>query len=630
MRIASRFLLIILTLCLISCKGNSSDSQEMKENPLMSYWDSQHKGANQFNRHPSENWFKSAAEANIKLVRLTYGKWESAHRDFLLGDADNYKGLVEEDFLKLKESLDWADSYGIKIVLTPLSLPGARWRQNNDNIQDGKIWKDENYLNLARKFWIDLATRLNHHPAIVGYNLKNEPHPEIFYGYEDANDPGFHLWYDSIQGTPADLNYYNQELTNAIRSVDKTTPVIIESGLWANAKTYNYLKPVDDPFVIYSFHFYDPYAFTSFRINMNRHPYPGEMPFSPWSAEIITLDKAWLETFVQPVKEWSERNNIPPNRIFAGEFGCSRKITGAEKYLGDLISIFNTNKWHWAFYSYREDVWDSMDYELGDGKPGQEYWDHSGKESFPENYEKIYRDRESLIWKVIMKEFQVDSGDLGGNPQTYQECKSGKLEYGFFAPPEAMKGKSYPLVIFLHGWSQNMAVHLDEYEEDFQAKHPCFVYTPRTPVDWGDWSGWSESLSEPMQVAVHVLDSLLEIYPIDTCRLYVYGISMGGEGAFDLLHKFPGRFAAAMSVCGGGKPEWAKNISMTPFWMFHGSDDDVNPVTLTRDVVDVLEKMDAKEYRYTEYQGCGHDIWNRAPQEPDWQDWMFRFNRCED
>lgn len=238
---------------------------------------------------------------------------------------------------------------------------------------------------------------------------------------------------------------------------------------------------------------------------------------------------------------------------------------------------------------------------------------------------------DNMLWEIFRSEFK----NIGGNrrdgfPETYNENISGKLEYGFYSPAEIKKDRLYPLLIYLHGWGQNQAVYLDWYKEEIQSLHPCFVYTPRTPLEWGDWSGWGNELSEPMELAVHVMDSLIERYPIDTCSLYVYGISMGGEGTFDLLDKFPGRFAAAMSVCGGGKPEWAENISQTPFWMFHGSDDDVNPVNLTRDVYDALVSIGAYNMRYTEYKGYGHDIWNRAPQESDWYDWMFNYSRCAD
>jgi len=212
-------------------------------------------------------------------------------------------------------------------------------------------------------------------------------------------------------------------------------------------------------------------------------------------------------------------------------------------------------------------------------------------------------------------------------PDTYFESNSGKLAYGFYIPENYDSTQSYPLLMYLHGWGNNYAVYLDWYNSDIQTENPCFVYTPRTPVSWADWSGWSNQLTEPMTVALHVLDSMVTVYSIDTDRLYVYGISMGGEGVFDLLHKLPDKFAAAMSVCGGGRTSWAENIAKTPFWMFHGSADDINPPTLTEQVYYALVNLGAKKMRYKMYPGYGHEIWDIAASEPSWRDWMFSHSK---
>ena len=213
-------------------------------------------------------------------------------------------------------------------------------------------------------------------------------------------------------------------------------------------------------------------------------------------------------------------------------------------------------------------------------------------------------------------------------PKTYFEASSGKLNYGFYIPENYDSTKIYPLVMYLHGFNNTNTVYLNWYNSDLQAKTPCFVYTPKTPPDWADWSGWNDyKLSEPMTVSIHVLDSLIKKYPIDTNRLYVYGISMGGEGTFDLLHKLPHKFAAAMSVCGGGQEWWADSIANTPFWMFHGSIDNVNPPKLTERVYNRLVAIGAKRMRYTNYPGYGHTIWYKAAVEPAWNDWMFSFSK---
>jgi len=227
-----------------------------------------------------------------------------------------------------------------------------------------------------------------------------------------------------------------------------------------------------------------------------------------------------------------------------------------------------------------------------------------------------------LIWFSILVKTDAQSF-----PSTYHEGIYGRLHYGFFIPPGYNPSEKYPLLIYLHGWGNDYAVYLDWYNQDFQNQSSCFVFTPRTPTSWADWSGWWEELSEPMQAALHVLDSMQTVYSIDTNRLYVYGISMGGEGTFDLLDKLPGKFAAAMSVCGGGRASWAENISHTPFWMFHGGADNVNPPSLTEDVYNELVRIGAKNMRYKMYPGYGHEIWNVAASEPSWHDWMFAHSK---
>jgi len=223
--------------------------------------------------------------------------------------------------------------------------------------------------------------------------------------------------------------------------------------------------------------------------------------------------------------------------------------------------------------------------------------------------------------------FTGQTGHAQTFPDTYFESSYGRLEYGFYVPEDHDSSRTYPLLMYLHGWGCNYSVYLDWYDRDIQSNNPCFVYTPKTPVSWADWSGWSSQLTEPMIAALHVLDSLITVYSIDTNRLYVYGISMGGEGTFDLLHKLPDKFAAAMSVCGGGQSWWAENISGTPFWMFHGSLDNVNPPALTEQVYNELVRIGAKKMRYTKYPGYGHEIWNVASCEPSWHDWMFAHSR---
>ena len=88
-----------------------------------------------------------------------------------------------------------------------------------------------------------------------------------------------------------------------------------------------------------------------------------------------------------------------------GEFGVFRDAPGAAQYLTDVIEIFDEYSWHWAFYSFREDNWARMDYELGSKKAPYHYWQSIEKKILP-NYGLI---RDSSLVEPIKKSLTSES-----------------------------------------------------------------------------------------------------------------------------------------------------------------------------------------------------------------------------
>lgn len=378
----------------------------------MGYWCVQRKGANFFNQTPSSDWFLEAREVGIEFVRLAPDKWKSEQRDFLLGDADEFTEICSQDLQTLKSILDQADRHHVKIVITLLSLPGSRWVQNNQGKNDLRIWQQEKFRNQAIWFWKSLAGLLKDHPAIVGYNILNEPHPELMFGIADYRKIDFGKWYPSVRGSFADLNLFYHNTVRAIREVDDATPIILDTGMYATPWAISYLNPIHDEKVLYSFHMYEPYAYTTRKVNDGRYHYPGSVPLQLEDVEkenlsasrSINWDKEALNDFLHPITQWQQKHAISSAQILVGEFGCDRTVKGAEKYLKHLIEIFNQNNWHWAFYSFREDCWDSMDYELGSGKLSWEYWEAI------ENGEDLNRFRhDNPLFEVIKADLQKNS-----------------------------------------------------------------------------------------------------------------------------------------------------------------------------------------------------------------------------
>ncbi len=338
------------------------------------FWQCPRKGANYFNEIPHEQWFKDAHALGVDWVRLAYDKWESRSRDFLMGDADQFDSLVQEDLAKLMQALDWAAKYKLKVAIAPLSLPGNRWSQNNDDKDDLRLWSDKNYWRQAACFWNELAQKLYKHPAVYAYNIINEPTPEMGTGLKEHGEVNrYQDWYATHKNTTHDMPDFYRSIIEAIREVDPETPIMLDAGWYAQPSAFTYWPKLDDPLILYSFHMYEPYEFTNagnFRKERNL-VYPGPVPFA---GERIEWNKEQIERYLHPFFLWAESAGIPSSRLVCGEFGCYRRNQGSQQYLADVISVLNEHKIHWAFYSFREDAWDGYDYEIGVGGLGWEYW----------------------------------------------------------------------------------------------------------------------------------------------------------------------------------------------------------------------------------------------------------------
>jgi hypothetical protein len=163
------------------------------------------------------------------------------------------------------------------------------------------------------------------------------------------------------------------------------------------------LKPVADAKTLYAFHMYEPYAFTAPK-NKGQYRYPGKVPFG---GEDLPWDAARIARTLDTVTTWQQANNIPSSRIVGAEFGCFRQNAGCAAYLADVIRPMNAAQWHWAFYAFREDGWDGMDYEVGTGKLPWKYWQDvdAGKHPAPPREDDP---KKNPLWGVLAKELKSE------------------------------------------------------------------------------------------------------------------------------------------------------------------------------------------------------------------------------
>ncbi|MEM9858472.1 MAG: prolyl oligopeptidase family serine peptidase [Bacteroidota bacterium] len=242
----------------------------------------------------------------------------------------------------------------------------------------------------------------------------------------------------------------------------------------------------------------------------------------------------------------------------------------------------------------------------------------------------------SIVWaqdRTEYKEVVFNNGDFS-------------LPYRILYPQNYDTKKSYPLILFLHGAgergsdNEKQLIHGSKLflNSVNRQRFPAIVVFPQCPEEgfWSkvDMSTNSEGIREfdfsvkgdptpSMQATLGLLDSLHKLNTVNTSKIYVGGLSMGGMGTFEIVSRRPKLFAAAFPICGGGNPESVKKYAKkVPFWVFHGAKDDVVPPELSQNMVDAL-KSHQGEVKFTLYPDANHNSWDAAFAEPDLLPWIF-------
>lgn len=131
-----------------------------------------------------------------------------------------------------------------------------------------------------------------------------------------------------------------------------------------------------------------------------------------------------------------------------------------------------------------------------------------------------------------------------------------------------------------------------------------------------------------MKLIIKLIQKLAQDYPIDTNRIYVTGISMGGSGTWDIITRYPEFFAAAAPLNGVSDPSKAPLIADLPIWAFHGRQDEVSDVNNTRKMIAALKEHNSS-CQYTEYPDAGHGIAGPTYANSRLFDWMFARDKAK-
>jgi dienelactone hydrolase len=112
---------------------------------------------------------------------------------------------------------------------------------------------------------------------------------------------------------------------------------------------------------------------------------------------------------------------------------------------------------------------------------------------------------------------------------------------------------------------------------------------------------------------------------IDSDRIYLTGLSMGGNGAWETAAKYPELFAALAPICGLGDPSIAWRLRHIPTWIFHGAKDPVIPIKHSDDMYTALKQYG--NVKYTVYTEAGHDSYTDTYLNEELYSWFLSQRR---
>lgn len=191
--------------------------------------------------------------------------------------------------------------------------------------------------------------------------------------------------------------------------------------------------------------------------------------------------------------------------------------------------------------------------------------------------------------------------------------------YLLYLPKDYAESENkFPLVLFLHGAGER-GTDLEKVKTHGLPKlinegkeFPFIVVSPQCSED----KVWSTDILSAL------LDEIETNYLVDKNRIYVTGLSMGGNGTWSLAIAQPKRFAAIAPVCGWNMPSDACRLKDMAIWVFHGAKDNVIPIESSEFMVERLKSC-GSDVKFTIYPEANHNSWTETYNNEELYKWFL-------
>lgn len=229
--------------------------------------------------------------------------------------------------------------------------------------------------------------------------------------------------------------------------------------------------------------------------------------------------------------------------------------------------------------------------------------------------------------------------------KTYKLNETFELPYRIMYPKNYDAKKKYQLIVMLHGSgergsdNQKQLTHgADVFiKNQMEDTYPAIIIFPQCPED-GYWSSvqinretlplelnfdYTRPITEPLNAVVALINQLIKEGTVNSKKISIAGLSMGGMGALEAAYHYPKLFKNVTSICGAG--DWHaydKRVKKIRFRLYHGLKDDVVSPTESEKMVAKLRELKMTP-DYITYPEANHNSWDAAFAEPDFISWFF-------
>ncbi|GJL67134.1 MAG: hypothetical protein NPIRA05_21050 [Nitrospirales bacterium] len=210
----------------------------------------------------------------------------------------------------------------------------------------------------------------------------------------------------------------------------------------------------------------------------------------------------------------------------------------------------------------------------------------------------------SAVSEAIKQPERFSQQPVGPQPSKEITVRGRQYRYSLYIPSSYDPGKSYPLIMCLHGAGFTGESYLERWVPRLNDKYILVCPT----ISMGAW--WSRSAEE---LVLKIVNMLQADYHIDRDRVFLTGMSNGGVGAWIIGMHHADMFAGISPMASGIDDvlfPFLDNLRNTPVYIIHGLHDQVMPVSLSRSLVNEMGNRGIQhvyqEHHFTHPHAGGH------------------------